>query len=333
MSGDIFDSNAFTSRELTASINNPPEGQMVPTIIDSLFMEEGIATTVVEIEREGQTLALVEARERGTDGQVVNGDPRTMLPFKCLHLPQRATIKADEVQNVRAFGSKDRLQTVVEQVNKRLMKMRKQLDATIRFHRMGVIKGTIYDANGTRVLLNVFDAFGLTQQTKAMALTTDATKVRTKVIEAKRLSEDVIADSGTITGWLCLCGRDFFTSLIDHDDVRDAYQFYSAQVKSTDPRRSGFSFADVEWREYYGKVGNQLYIGADDAYLIPLGVDDLLITRFAPADYEETVNTVGLPYYAKQEPMRFAKGRELEAQSNPLNLCTKPRAIIKLTKV
>lgn len=60
-----------------------------------------------------------------------------------------------------------------------------------------------------------------------------------------------------------------------------------------------------------------------------MGVTDLLITRYAPADYVETVNTIGLPFYAKQERLRLDKGVELEAQSNPLNLCTKPRAIIK----
>jgi len=45
----------------------------------------------------------------------------------------------------------------------------------------------------------------------------------------------------------------------------------------------------------------------------------------------ETVNTLGVPYYAKQEPRRMGKGIDLEAQSNPITLCTKPRAIIKLT--
>ena len=60
-------------------------------------------------------------------------------------------------------------------------------------------------------------------------------------------------------------------------------------------------------------------------------MDELLITRFGPADYMETVNTMGLPYYASQVPMDHHKGVNLEAQSNPLNLCTRPRAIIKLT--
>ena len=45
----------------------------------------------------------------------------------------------------------------------------------------------------------------------------------------------------------------------------------------------------------------------------------------------ETANTLGLPKYAKQEALRMNRGVEFEAQSNPLNLCTRPAAIIKLT--
>lgn len=57
------------------------------------------------------------------------------------------------------------------------------------------------------------------------------------------------------------------------------------------------------------------------------------ITRYAPANYTETVNTMGLPMYAKAEPRKFNKGFDIEAQTNPLNLCTRPGAIVKLTKV
>ncbi len=57
----------------------------------------------------------------------------------------------------------------------------------------------------------------------------------------------------------------------------------------------------------------------------------MFITRYAPADYVETVNTVGIPYYSKAEAMRFNKGIELESQSNPLNLNTRPGAVVRLT--
>jgi len=60
------------------------------------------------------------------------------------------------------------------------------------------------------------------------------------------------------------------------------------------------------------------------------GVPDLYISSFAPADYMETVNTQGIPYYSKIEPLAFNKGVAGEAQSNPLHLCTRPLAQILL---
>ncbi|MCB1718608.1 MAG: major capsid protein, partial [Candidatus Competibacteraceae bacterium] len=74
-------------------------------------------------------------------------------------------------------------------------------------------------------------------------------------------------------------------------------------------------------------------IADDEAYVVPRNVPGLFITRFAPADYMETVNTMGLPIYSKSEPMKMNRGIEMEAQSNPIHLCTRPNAVIKLTKV
>ena len=57
----------------------------------------------------------------------------------------------------------------------------------------------------------------------------------------------------------------------------------------------------------------------------------LLIGRFAPAPYNETVNTIGLPIYAKALEKRNGTGWDLEMQSNPLHILTRPRAVIKGT--
>ena len=88
--------------------------------------------------------------------------------------------------------------------------------------------------------------------------------------------------------------------------------------------------AGVSFEEYHGSVGGIDFIPDGQAYAIPMGVPGLFTTDFAPADYMETVNTQGLPYYAKQELMRMGKGVELESQSNPITLCTRPEAVIKL---
>ena len=51
----------------------------------------------------------------------------------------------------------------------------------------------------------------------------------------------------------------------------------------------------------------------------------------APADFNETVNTLGQPLYAKQEPRKFERGTDLHTQSNPLPMCHRPGVLVKLT--
>ena len=331
---DVFEGDAFGVSTLTVSINEAPEGQNVPGVVDDLFQEEGITTTAAWIEKDGDSLALVPAAKRGEPGDVTGKSKRTAMPVSTIHLPTTGGINADEIQGIRAFGSETELQSITAKVTTQLMKMRKRIEATSAFHRISAIKGQILDADGSTVLLNLFTLFGVTQQTQAMALTTSTTKVKDKFVAAKRKAEDALGDSGIITGWRCVCGRNFYDAATGHATVEAAYLNWSMapEIILSDHRKRGFKIADVELVEYYGKVGAIEFLNTDEAYLIPI-VDELLITRFAPADYIETVNTMGVPFYAKQELRKFGKGVDLEAQSNPISLCTRPRSIIKLTKV
>ena len=77
-------------------------------------------------------------------------------------------------------------------------------------------------------------------------------------------------------------------------------------------------------------VGGNDFVAANEAYLYPTGAD-IFKTWFAPADFVETVNTIGLPRYAKQKVMDFEKGVIIHTQSNPLPINLRPRAVIKLT--
>lgn len=328
----IFGGDAFGCIALTAAINQRPEGQAVPTNLDALFDEEGVTTTSVSIERERDSLTLVPAAERGSPSDPTTGGQRDMIPFQTIHLPTNAVIRADEVQGIRAFGTESELETVQALVDKRLLKMRQRIDSTIRYQRAGVLTGKVYDADGSRVLLDLYARFGIEEQTVAFSMGGAGSKLLQKVTDAKRKAEDAVGGTGIITGWLGVCGRGWFDSFTNHDSVQKAYDRWNDGQFLREDNRKGFSFGGVNWEEFYGKVGNITFIDPDVAYLVPVGVDGLFITRYAPADYMETVNTTGVPYYASQEPLRHNKGIDLEAQSNPLSLCTLPRAIIKLTK-
>ena len=325
----IFEDDAFGVAALTAAIN---EQEFVPGRLASLglFEEEGVTTLTVQIEKDGDKLALVPAGERGTSGLVVNGSKRVLLPFNTVHLPERFTIKADEIQGIRAFGTQTELQAVQDVVNKRLDKARRQLDATHEFHRMGALNGKVLDADGTTVLLDIYDRFGVQRQTLPMGLNDPETNVQVQCVEALDMQEDALGNV-TTTSSRAFCGKTFWKKLIAHQSVVKTYEGSQQAAALRGDGREAFEFGGISWERYRGKVAGVAFIPDDEARLVPEGVPEMFLSAYAPADYMETVNTQGLPYYSKLEPLPFGKGIAGEAQSNPLHICTRPRAVIRLT--
>ncbi|MFW3895936.1 major capsid protein [Pseudomonas bharatica] len=325
----IFQDDAFGVAALTAAIN---EQEYVPGRIASLglFEEEGVTTLTVQIEKDGDKLALVPAGERGTSGLVVGGSKRILLPFNTVHLPQRFAIKADEIQGIRAFGTQTELQAVQDVVNRRLEKARRQLDATHEFHRMGAISGKVMDADGSTVLLDIYDRFGVERQSLSMGLNNPETNVQVQCVEALDMQEDALGEV-TMSSSRAFCGKNFWKKLIAHKSVVDTYKGSQQAAALRGDAREAFEFGGIIWERYRGKVAGIAFVHDDEARLVPEGVPEMFLSVYAPADYMETVNTQGLPYYSKLELMPFAKGVSGEAQSNPLHICTRPRAVVRLT--
>ncbi|MDT8895476.1 major capsid protein [Halomonas sp. I1] len=322
----IFDSDIFTLASLTAAIN---EVQYVPSQIGQagLFEAEGISTTSLVIEKDGDTLGLVENKPRGAPGTVVGADKRTGVSFHTAHLPTTATINADEVQNVRTFGSEDQEEAVQAVVNRRLAKMARRIDMTHEHHKLGAIMGKVLDSDGATVIYDLFQTFGMTQQTVAMALDTAGTEVKGKSLDIHEKVEEALGGL-SYTGITVRCGKSFWRKLITHSKVKEAYERYQAGAQLREDPREGFMFGGIFWERYRG--GGPIKIADTEAYASPEGVMDLFISRFAPGDYMDTVNTLGLPFYASSEPLDHNKGVSLEAQSNPAHLCTRPKVNIKL---
>lgn len=208
--------------------------------------------------------------------------------------------------------------------------MRAEHDVTREHLMIGAIKGKLIDADGTSVLEDFFDRFGITEESVNFALDVDATKVRIKCLEVKRHIEQALG-AAMYTSIHALCGADFFDAFISHPDVEKAYErWQNGEFLRNDPR-SGFRFGDIVWEEYRGKVGDVEFIDAETARIFPVGVNGLFRTYNAPADFMETVNTVGLPYYAKSEMEDFDRGIKLHTQGNPLMICTRPEALVEAT--
>jgi hypothetical protein len=138
------------------------------------------------------------------------------------------------------------------------------------------------------------------------------------------------------SGIRALCSASFFDALVGHELVKDTFKYQESPILRADLRK-GFQFGGITWEEYSGSVGGVKFIEDDYAYVFPEGVvtenGPLFTTYFAPADFVETVNTIGLPLYAKQaEDPEFQRWVKLHSQSCPLAMCLRPRAAVKAYK-
>jgi len=330
---DIWNGDGFSLQSLTAAVNREPyrPGQVSAT---GIFDEDGVTTTIVSIElREGK-LALVEPTERGGPGETTDDEKRTKIPFEVDHYQRDDSILADEVQNVRAFGSEDRLELLQERVERKAQRHAADLTMTLEHQRVGAIKGIVTSKSGT-VLHDLYSRFGIAVPAAvSLELDVESTKVGEIWQDVVYSIEDALDE--TYSGLHVFTGRDFHKALWQHKAVRETFLYGSGAGILRQDVPDKFEFGGATWERYRtgAKATTDLgapYIAANEARVVPLGVPDLFLTRFAPADYIETVNTVGLPFYAKQWERDDGKGRKLQVQMNAISLCTNPKVLRRLT--
>lgn len=324
---NVFQGSAFNSLSLTAAINKLPykPGRLGAM---GLFRRVPITTLAALVEEQHGKLALVPNKPRGEQTTLGSRAAREARYIACTHLPLNDQILADDVQNVRAFGSETATETVAELVNNRLESMRQNIEVTIEYHRIGAVRGIVLDADGTTEIYDLFDEFDITENVVDFDFTAGAQDMKTKSLEVIRTIEDALGAS-PYDHIHAICGKDFFDSLVSHESVVRAYERHQENSFARTTQRGGFLFADIVWEEYRGQIGSVPFIPADTARFFPVGVPDLFQEIYAPANFIETVNTPGKPVYAKQEPLPMDTGVKLHVQSNPLCICTRPAVLVK----
>lgn len=324
----LFDT-AFSAETLTSVLNTSP---FTPQVIaqQKMFSESGMPTLKAVIELIKGRLTLLPSLPRGAPGTVHQRGTRSAVEVSTAHFLPRSTIVADSLQDVRGWGTVS-LETVEAARNRDLEGFRASIEASIEYQRIGAIKGLVLDGAGNTTL-DVFATFDETQQTQDLALTTSTTNVTNVVTAAVRKSEDAIGLIGAATSYIALAAPDFMDVLRAHPSVEAALaNWAAANMMLADVRPGILNIGGVKFIEYRTPTGTPTRVESGCAYLCPQGVPGLYISRFAPADYFESVNNDGLPMYAKAVMDGMGRSIDMEGQSNPISLVTRPSAIVKLT--
>jgi len=243
---------------------------------------------------------------------------------------------AEEFQGVRAFGTENQTQTLAGVINSHMQTAKNKYAITLEHLRMGALKGIILDADGS-LLYNLYTEFGIDQNYVDFALGTTTTDVRAKCMEVLRLMEDNLRGE-VMTMPRALVSSTFFDALTGHTTVKAVFDNTAAAVQATGGDvRKGFPYGGIMFEEYRGTAtdaaGNaRKFIKDGEGHCFPEGTMDTFKTIYAPANFLETVNTIGIPLYAKQEIRKFNMGLDLHMQSNPLPMCFRPGVLVKLVQ-
>jgi len=332
-----FDQDAFNMTSLTQAINILPNrygrvGQL------GLFTDKGVRTRTIIVEEQNGVLNLLPTLPVGAPGTQNKLGKRIVRTFSVPHIPLDDAILPSEYEGIREFGSETNMKALAGVMNDHLQAARTKFDITLEHLRMGALKGIILDADGS-TLYNLYTEFEISPETQDFDLdsTSPVVDVAAKCRAVIRYIEDNLKGE-VMSGVRCLCDATFFDALISHPSVVAVYQNWSgaAVLAGVDPRK-GFTFAGITFEEYRGvatdKDGNsRLFIASGNGHCFPEGTQQSFNTIYAPGDFIETVNTIGIPLYSKQEARKFNRGIDLHIQSNPLPICYRPAILVKVTK-
>ena len=335
---DIFNGDGFSLTSLSGAVENT---DYKPELLGSLgiFTPEPVRTKNVFVDKREGELTLVKTSPRGAPVEELAKDSRSMISFQVPRLAKGNTIYASEVAEWRAFGTESEATVVATEYNRRMERVRRDIELTHENMRLGALHGKLLDSDGS-VIYNYFTEFG---EAEAAAVsfeldvaTTDVRGVCNAIVRAMARSSKGAFTSSTAVH--ALAGDNFYDKLISHPLVRDTYLNWSA---SADLRQGNafqaFTFGGITFHNYRGTDDNStVAVATDEVKFFPVGAEGVFKHIMAPAD--EFMPYVGAPgqnvYSMNVRDTAYAPNDRWvrnEQYSYPLFICQKPNVLRKGT--
>lgn len=326
---DIFNGSAFNTTSLTGQINRV---DYQPGFLGSLglFTPKPIRTRTAWVDVRDGKLQLIQTSAIGAPPKELSPDDRSAVPLKTVRLAEGFTMYAEELQGIRAFGSESETVQVQAEYLRRMANLRADMELTHEHHRMGALMGTLLDADGTTVIYDYYDQFGLTRPA-SVAWNLSSATFNIRGASAALTRSMVRGSRGAMTQASevhALVGDAFYDKLVSHPMVERTYLNWQA---AADLRDNGnpfgdFRFAGITWHNYRGTDdGTSIAVPADEARFFPVGARDVFVKAQAPAEFLPYVNTLGQDTYAinivDRDRQAWTRG---ELYSYPLYLCQRP---------
>lgn len=342
---DVFKQDAFSAITLIEAVEAVP---FKPKFLTSLglFDDQPVRTISVAVERRDGVLNLIQTTPRGAPLSQRTTEKRVVRNLNTVRIAKQDRMMADEIQGVRAFGSTTELQTLQNEIMRRLAGpagLMREVEMTWEFHALNAVQGILLDADGSTIY-NLFTEFGVSQPAE-VAMDFDGANALSSGYAPGLLRAFIMAqivrpmlqaakmgDDPSVEIW-ALCGHAFYDKITNHGETR---QSYLAQVEAKDLRKGNafevFNFAGINWVDYRGTDDSDATVGVntDKAKFFLRGAPGLFKRGLAPAEFFNTVNTLGRPLYplivVDKDRQAWA---DIELYSYPLYICTRPETLFR----
>jgi len=344
---DIFNDDAFHMINMTETLNYE---NVFPSMLRSsgLFTEEGVETHDIMLEEMDGRMDLVQTSARYSPPTQTSHEKRRVRKFTSVRLSREAHVNAGEVQSVRSFGTTTELESLQSKANQRVLKVQREIDATIEHMMLGALQGVVLDADGTQ-LFDWYDELGVTALAPVnFDFSVPGSDGRFSALcrEIKRRIHRVVSGMNLAPsfGISALCGDGFYDQLIKHEEVRETFLNWeeARNLRNDIGPFDTFRFGNINFINYMASHDAQgtkdapgpgtVAVADNEARFYPTGVDGLFKVFYTPADVHAFANTPGLPSYVlpKVETMHeYSKSAVWEVQSNPLVMCKRPRCLLQ----
>jgi len=312
-----------------------------------LFTPRPIIGEIVHLYEEDSTVRLVPTTERGTPDIRLIPDVGRMRALKTTRLAQVTSVRAAELIGIAntSLAETIRVRNAANLLTRRTARMKSNLEKTKELHRFGAIQGKLLDADGTTVIADFFDQFGLPQPA---LIDVDFPNIPEE--ELLQFFQDTflrpisiaLEDGGRATAGMYLasiCGDGWWAKLMTHPGFREIYKLQmqaQAVARATNPlvvpnMWMEVDFAGVRWINYQGTRNNEIAVPFNECRFFPVGAEDVFNVYWGSGETLEDAVEEGRPEYLLVRPDVRPHPEFVDAhlRSYPLYACTFPKALMR----
>lgn len=304
---DVFNQDAFSMLEMTAALN---KADHKPSWLGGMgiFEPYPIRTTTFDVEKIDDKLSLVATSPRGAPIKERTDERADIRNFRTFRIALSSTLYADEIQQIREFGTETEVKAAAKELLKKQAKLRNDIELTWERMRLGAIQGKVLDANGVTVLQDWYALWGIAEPAVIdYALGTDSTATRA----IRKISQNVVRSMQRSSkgSWvpgqtrvIGLCDDNFYDKLVNNPEVVSTFANWEAAASL----RQGkiwdlFDYGEILWMNYRGTDDNSTVAVSSDnsgkVKFFPWKANEVFQHVMAPGEGFDMVNTPGQMWY------------------------------------